>query len=57
MDLNFIVLFVTLCFTIGLILHIVVERGKDKREREQLEQEKRKRVRETLKRLDWKQKA
>ena len=57
MDLNFIVLVVTLCFTIGLILHIVVERGKDKREREQLEQDKRKRVRETLKRLDWKQKA
>jgi len=57
MDLNFIVLVVTLCFTMGLALHISVERSRDKREREQAARDKRKRVRDTLKRLDWQQKA
>jgi len=57
MDLNFIVLVVTLCFTMGLALHIAVERSRDKREREQAARDKRKRVRDTLKRLDWQQKA
>lgn len=57
MDLNFIVLVVTLCFTMGLALHISVERGRDKREREQAARDKRKRIKDTLKKLDWQQKA
>ena len=57
MDLNSIVLIVSLCFTIGLVIHISVENIKDKKFRERMAKEKRKRVRETLKRLDWKQKA
>lgn len=57
MDLNFIVLITALCFTIGLGIHILVERSKDKRQREQMRKDKRKRVRDTLKKLDWQQKA
>ncbi len=57
MDMNFIVLVVTLCFTIGLTIHIAVETTKDRKHREKIFKEKKKRVRETLKKLDWQQKA
>jgi len=56
MDMNGIVLITSLCFTIGLILHISVERHRDKKEREEELREKRKRVRDALKRLDWQRK-
>jgi len=56
MDMNGIVLITSLCFTIGLILHISVERHRDKKEREQQLREKRKRVKDALKRLDWQRK-
>jgi predicted histidine transporter YuiF (NhaC family) len=57
MDINFIVLIITLCFTMGLALHIVVERQKDKKHKKQMAKDKQKRIRETLKRLDWNQKV
>lgn len=57
MELNFIILVTTLCFTIGLALHIMVEKGKDRRERERQEKEKQKRIKDMLKKLDWKQKV
>jgi len=56
MDMNGIILITSLCFTIGVILHIITEHIKDKREREQEIREKRKRVRDALKRLDWQRK-
>ena len=57
MDLNFIIFMVLLCFTIGVGIHILVERGKNKRHREQIAKDKKKRIKDTLKRLDWQQKA
>lgn len=57
MDLNFIVLVTCLCFTIGVSLHIIVERQKDKKHKQQMVKDKRKRIKETLKRLDWNQKV
>jgi len=56
MDMNGIILITSLCFAIGLVIHISVERHKDKRQREEELKQKRKRVRETLKRLDWQRK-
>lgn len=57
MDLNFIVLVTCLCFTIGVSLHIIVERHKDKKHKQQIAKEKHKRIKETLKQLDWNQKV
>jgi len=56
MNMNEIVFITSLCFTIGVILHIITEHIKDKREREQEIREKQKRVKEALKRLDWQRK-
>ena len=56
MNMNEIVLIISLCFTIGLILHISVERYRDKKEREQKLREKQKRVKDALKKLDWQRK-
>jgi len=56
MDINEIVFITSLCFTIGVILHIITEHIKDKRYCEQELREKRKRVRDALKRLDWQRK-
>jgi hypothetical protein len=57
MELNFIILVTTLCFTIGLALHIMVETRKDRQERDRQEKEKQKRIKDMLKKLDWKQKV
>ena len=56
MNMNEIVFITSLCFTIGVILHIITEHIKDKLEREQEIREKQKRVKEALKRLDWQRK-
>jgi|APGre2960657404_1045060.scaffolds.fasta_scaffold56833_3 hypothetical protein len=57
MDMNGIIFITSLCFTILVVFHIITEHIKDKRYHEHELREKRKRVRDALKRLDWKQKV